>query len=200
MSSTHDSVTEWLSDLKKSGDPIACQRIWRRYIAQLVRVAHRRLGDAPRRVADEEDVAVTAFASFCRGVEHERFARLNDRDDLWQVLVVLTERKALNQVRHERALRRGGGDVSGRRERDDSPGAADQMAQFADGRPTPDFAAEVSDQLRRLLTQLDDPQLCQIVLRKLEGYTNREIATQLGVSLRSVERRLALIRGIWTGV
>ncbi len=63
--------------------------------------------------------------------------------------------------------------------------------------PTPDFAAEVSDQLRRRLEQLDDQTMRQIVLRKLEGYTNREIAKQLAVSLRSVERRLALIRGIW---
>ncbi len=108
MSSTHDSVTEWLNDLKHSGDPVACQRIWQRYVAQLVRVAHRKLRDTERGAADEEDVAVAAFASFFRGVAGGQFACLNDRDDLWQILLMLTERKALNQIRHERAKRRGG--------------------------------------------------------------------------------------------
>ena len=93
MSSTHDSVTEWLNDLKKSGDPVAGQRIWQRYVAQLVRVAHRKLGKSSRRMADEEDVVAAAFASFFRGVEGEQFASLDDRDDLWQVLLILTERR-----------------------------------------------------------------------------------------------------------
>lgn len=197
MSSTHGSVTGWLDDLKSTGDPVASQHIWNRYIAQLVRVAHRKLGTAPRRVADEEDVAVAAFANFYRGVEDEQFACLNDREDLWQVLLVLTERRALNQIRHERAEKRGGGEVMGESALGNGQPADGGMAQFADPSPTPDFAVEASDQLRRLLEQLDDRVMRQIALRKLEGYTNREISKQLAVSLRSVERRLVLIRGIW---
>ena len=36
-----------------------------------------------------------------------------------------------------------------------------------------------------------------IALRRLEGYENAEIARELGCALRTVERRLALIRQIW---
>lgn len=34
--------------------------------------------------------------------------------------------------------------------------------------------------------------------RKLEGYTNAEIAGELGCLVRTVERRLRLIRNTWT--
>ena len=77
----------------------------------LVGLARSKLGDVPRRAEDEEDVALAAFASFCKGIEAGRFSRLDDRDDLWQVLIVLTERKAVDQVRRERAQKRGAGDV-----------------------------------------------------------------------------------------
>jgi DNA-directed RNA polymerase specialized sigma24 family protein len=35
--------------------------------------------------------------------------------------------------------------------------------------------------------------------RKLEGYENREIARQLGISLSSVERKLRVVREKWQG-
>jgi RNA polymerase sigma-70 factor (ECF subfamily) len=71
------------------------------------------------------------------------------------------------------------------------------LADVADPGPTPAFAIEVSEQLEQLLQSLGDRALRQIALLKLEGCTNREIAERLSVSLRSVERRLALIRGVW---
>ena len=197
MPSSSGSVTDWLGDLRDRADPVASQRLWERYIAQLIRVARQKLGGAPRRVADEEDVAAAAFASFYRGVEANRFAQLNDRDDLWQILLVLTERKALNQIRHELAQRRGAGKVLGESVMDDAAQGARGLADVADPGPTPAFAIEVSEQLEHLLQSLDEPRLRQIALLKLEGCSNREIAARLSVSLRSVERRLALIRGIW---
>ena len=44
---------------------------------------------------------------------------------------------------------------------------------------------------------LKDPDLRQIALWKLEGYTNREIAAQLDCKLRTVERKLERIRAYW---
>ena len=142
-------------------------------------------------------MAAAAFASFYRGVEANRFAQLNDRDDLWQILLVLTERKALNQIRHELAQRRGAGKVVGESVMDDAAQGTGGLADVADPGPTPAFAVEVSEQLEQLLQSLGDRVLRQIALLKLEGCTNREIAERLAVSLRSVERRLALIRGVW---
>jgi DNA-directed RNA polymerase specialized sigma24 family protein len=49
-----------------------------------------------------------------------------------------------------------------------------------------------------LLGRLGDETLRQIAIAKLEGYKNLEIAEQLGLSLRSVQRKLSLIRQTWS--
>jgi DNA-directed RNA polymerase specialized sigma24 family protein len=54
----------------------------------------------------------------------------------------------------------------------------------------------VAENCIRLLDRLD-PALRQIAQLRLDGYTNIEIATRLGCALRTVERRLELIRRIW---
>src|SRR5206468_6738159 len=96
-----ESVSQWLC-LLRDGDSAAAQRLWELYFHRLVGLARVKLQGRPRRAADEEDVALSAFASFCRNAEAGRFPQLADRDDLWRLLVTLTERKAFNLVRDER--------------------------------------------------------------------------------------------------
>jgi hypothetical protein len=102
------SVTHWIQ-LLQAGEDEAARAIWERYFRRLVGLARARLRGAKRRVANEEDVALSVFDSFCRGLEEGRFPNLEDRDNLWKVLVVLTARKALRLVQHERRQKRGGG-------------------------------------------------------------------------------------------
>jgi hypothetical protein len=109
-SSGEGSITKCLV-LLKQGDSDAAQRIWQRYFHRLVGLARARLRAAQRRVADEEDVALSALDSFFRRAARGEFPRLDDRDDLWQLLSVLTVRKAANLGRHERRQSRGGGGV-----------------------------------------------------------------------------------------
>ena len=97
------SVSRWLDPLK-GGDAAAAQELWERYFHQLVRLARQRLQSAPPPAADEEDIALSAFASFCRGASAGRFPQLADRDDLWKILVVLTARKASHLLRDEGRL------------------------------------------------------------------------------------------------
>jgi RNA polymerase sigma factor (sigma-70 family) len=198
--SSAGSVTEWLEQLKR-GDSSAAQKLWERYFEQLVRLARRNLGHTPRRVADEEDVALAAFASFCKGVEAGRFPKLDDRDDLWQVLIVLTERKAVDQIRREQVQRRGGGDVRGESalEAGDLSGSGHPgLRRVVDAEPTPKFAALLVERFEQRLSMLADRELERIAVDKLAGYTNQEISERLGTSLRGVERRLSLIRRIWS--
>src|SRR6516162_5587428 len=103
---TGNSVTRWVSALKQ-GDQSAAQGLWEVYFHRLVGLAHARLRDAPRRMADEEDVALSAFDSFCRGARAGRFPRLADRNDLWQILVLITVRKAIDLCNYERRQSRG---------------------------------------------------------------------------------------------
>jgi DNA-directed RNA polymerase specialized sigma24 family protein len=193
------SVTEWLNALK-AGDPAAAQKLWERYFHRLVGLARQKLRAAPRRAADEEDVALSAFDSFCRGAEQGCFPRLHDRQDLWQLLVLITARKAADLAQHERRQKRGGGavlDEAALAGPADSSAQEAPLEQIAGPEPTPAFAAQVAEECRRLLECLDSPELRDVALHKMEGYGNEEIAAQLGCGLRTVERRLRLIRSIW---
>jgi hypothetical protein len=111
--SSEPSVTYWIRRAQ-AGDPAAAQRIWERYFQRLVGLARKKLQGAIRRAADEEDVVLSAFDSFYRAAERGRFPQLNDRHDLWQLLVLVTERKAIDLIHHERRARRGGGRGIGR--------------------------------------------------------------------------------------
>lgn len=196
-----ESVTAWLDQLK-AGQSSQAGQLWQRYKEQLVRLARRKLGGSPRRVADEEDVVLSAFDGFLQGVADGRFTQLDDRDDLWQVLVMLTERRAIAARRRERTLKRGGGQVRGESVFVDA-GLPDShrpgLDQVAAREATADFAAEMTERLRELLSQLTDETQRQIALGKLAGYTNQELAQQLGMSLRAVERKLSIIRDRWRG-
>ena len=196
---SEDSVTMWLARLK-TGDSQAGHALWQRYIKRLIGLARHKLRDAPRRMADEEDVVQSAFEGFYRGVEQNRFPRLEDREDLWQVLVMLTERKATGHKRRERAAKRGHGRVRGESAFDHGEADEDKPAgvnQVAGMEPSPEFAVELEEQLGHLLHRLQDEQLSDVALAKLEGYTNSEVAERLEMSLRSVERKLHLIRRKW---
>lgn len=185
------SVTCWITQLQ-AGDQTAAGPLWGRYFERLVALARVRLLRAPRRAADEEDVALSAFHSFCRAAEQGRFPKLDDRDDLWRLLVLLTTRKAAHLVRDGNRLKRGGG-ARGVRAGEDEV----DLDLLAGAEPGPELVAEVAEECCRLLSRLEDDTLRSVVLWKMEGYTNEEIAVQLACVPRTVERKLRLIREIW---
>ncbi len=187
------SVTQWL-DLARAGDPQAVEQLWQRYFERLVGLARVKLRETPRGMADEEDVALSAFDSFCRGVGQGRFPSLQDRNNLWSLLMVITARKAGKLKRDETRQKRGGARTEG-----DAParnGDVD-LAKVIGREPSPEFAAQVAEECQRLLEALDDDLSRAVALGKMEGYTNEEIARKLECAPRTVERKLCLIRGCW---
>ena len=96
-----ETDTFWIDELK-CGNSCAAAELWERYFQQLVHFARERLGHEPRRVADEEDVALSAFHSFCRGAMSGGFAKLEDRNDLRQLLFLIAARKAGRQIERQR--------------------------------------------------------------------------------------------------
>ena len=105
-----DSVTFWITHLK-NGDADAAHKLWDAYFHRLTGLARSRLGSQTRRMADEEDVALSVFDSLCRGATRGNFPKLTDRDNLWTLLVVMTARKVCDYVSAARAQKRGGGQV-----------------------------------------------------------------------------------------
>jgi RNA polymerase sigma factor (sigma-70 family) len=192
------SVSHWIAALK-GGDPAAAQPLWERYYRQLVALARKKLQPARRRAADEEDVVQNAFHSFFRAVAQGRFPQLDDRDSLWRLLVVITANKALRQIEHDNRQKRGGGTAAG--PMGISPVGAEaeaELVRVVGDEPTPDFAAQVAEEYRRLLDLLGDETLRRVAVWKMEGYGNDEIADMLDCSRRTVARKLDAIRILWS--
>src|SRR3954447_957787 len=96
--SNEGTITHLIARLKQ-GDRDAAQGLWQTYFPRLVTLARTRLR-GPVAGADEEDVVLSAFNNFYRGVERGRFPSLQDRNDLWSLLFVLTVRKAINLIKY----------------------------------------------------------------------------------------------------
>jgi DNA-directed RNA polymerase specialized sigma24 family protein len=195
------SITRWIAGVK-GGDLAAAQPLWERYFARMVDLARARLRASRCHDAgsDEEDAALSAFDSLCAGLAKGRFPQLADRDDLWRLLVVITTRKVQAQARRRLRQKRGGGRVQpasalaapGSGDEDDD----DLLAQAMSSEPTPEFAAMVAEEYRRLLHRLSDDVLRRVAILRMEGFTTDAIAEQLGCARRTVARQLALIRRI----
>jgi RNA polymerase sigma factor (sigma-70 family) len=186
MSAESSSILVWLDRLRSS-DPNAARELWERLGTRLLGLARAQLRGASRRVADEEDVVVSAFEAFLRAVREGRLPRLDDRDDLWSVLFTFVRRAAISQRREQTREKRGG----------KARGDFAPPDELVDEEPAAEELMLVRDQLEQLLSALDDDELRQIVLLRLEGHTNPEIAARLGWALPTIERRLRLIRQTW---
>jgi DNA-directed RNA polymerase specialized sigma24 family protein len=194
---TQQSVSYWVEGLK-GGDSQAAAALWDRYCDRLVRLARRKLGHTSRRVADEEDIALSAFKSLCLGAREGRFPALADRGSLWGLLVFITAQKAADWIAHEHRQKRGGGKVRG-----DSalgrgkPGSgADGFDRIFANSPGPETLHILAAEFDRLLSRLGNPTLREIAEWRVQGHTVDEIAKKLNVAQRTVQRKLYLIRKI----
>jgi DNA-directed RNA polymerase specialized sigma24 family protein len=192
------SVTHWIGDLRSGGNA-AAQHLWERYFDRLVRLARQKLRARAGAAEDGEDAALSAFDSFCRGAAEGRYPRLANRDELWRLLVVITVRKALSQVERQGAAKRGGGRLVGEAklaggEESDSGTALDH---FAGREPSPELAAMVVEEYQRLRSRLGDESLCLVLDLSLEGYDRAGIAARMGRSVKTVARKLDVIRRVW---
>jgi DNA-directed RNA polymerase specialized sigma24 family protein len=199
--SESQSVTRWLPGIK-AGDSDDIERLWNRYFQRLLRLAGSKLPDHCRRAFDEEDVAISAFQSFCGRAGRGQFPELRDRHSLWRLLATVTVRKAIMKIRHQTRQKRGGGRVLG-----ESDLVAHGRAVYGEGlgglaeilgkEPSPEDAACFTDTFNHLISSLGDPTLKHVALRRLQGHSSQEIGAELDASSRTVDRKLQLIRAIW---
>jgi len=153
------------------------------YFDRLVQLARQRLQNLPGMAGYDEDLALRSFYSvYQRLRDPARPLHLAGRDDLWRLLTTRTISRAIDLIRRHKA-----GEVPGRHE----------VEQLLAREPTPEEAAEMADECRRLLDMLPEPQLRQIALWKVEGYTNDEIASRLNCVTRTIERKISRIRHLW---
>jgi RNA polymerase sigma factor (sigma-70 family) len=204
-------VTQWLQRVQRGRDEEAAQQLWERYWRQLAAVAGRRLRElgARCRAEDEADAVQEAFAAFFRQIEKGAYPDCRDRNDLWCLLVKIADSKARQLVRDQRRGKRGYGRVRGDSAvmANSSAGgdAFDQVA--AKPRALPLAEPTLEEPSEAFVDQLLDTfSLCygsldaterQVIRGRLQGYTNEEIAAQIGCVTRTVERKLKVIRSRW---
>lgn len=196
------SVTRCIVQFR-SGDRNAFDKIWDHYFPALVKVARKMLATRPTGgVADEDDIVQNALWSVCQGLPRNKtFEAVDSRQSLWPILVAITKFKVTDHLRREGAQKRGAGRVFQELPADGSSseeGRSPQLADIlADETPTADDLVAMTEQFTLLMEQLPKDDLRQIARLHIEGWKNAEIADQLGISIRGVERKLALIRDTW---
>ncbi len=195
------SVSLLIQAYKDRGDLAAFTTLWQRYIDKLLVVARTKLGRMPRGTANEDDIGQVVFSSLHDAVQNGQYPDLNDRDDLWQILLNLAERKTIDwkrfQGRDRRDFRRTVGESAADGIKSDASQASGGIANVACPEPTPEVVAELRDQINHLLGKLPEDQRC-IALHKLQSFTNEEIAAQTDCVPRTVERKPQLIRTAWS--
>lgn len=144
-------------------------------------------------------MALSALDSFFARAERGEFAELNHGTELWKMLVVITARKASNYNKYTHRDVRGGGRITGdsgleRQESNEAFG----IEQISDHAPTPEFVVSLDEECEARLDSLADEMLRQIAVLRLEGNTVQEIADALQISKRTIERKITLIRAIWS--
>ena len=175
-----DSVSRWLAGVK-DGDGLAAEELWRAYWRRVAGMARRIL--ARGRGGSAEDVAQSAFRSFFLRARDGRFPRLEDRHDLWNLLAIITVRKA---IKHKRRQSRQPRDLA------ECDVVETQLSQD----PSHEHVVAMREEVQRLMGLLDDTSRV-IADRLLEGHTNLEAAEKCGVSVATIERKRRLIRETW---
>ncbi len=177
------SVSRWTLDLSR-GDETAgndiCKKYWPRILAKARRLLRNESFDC-----DEEDLTQSVFRNALRHFGSDSVARQDTPISLWRYLETCLFHKLIDRRRHATADKR--------------CLLADQeisLSELQDRRPPPTLQIELQDDINYLLRLLDAGSR-EILNLALDGHDTDEIARRLGVSSRTVQRKLVLIRDVW---
>lgn len=189
------------SPSRTSAIPIS-EASWNRLFSHLFprarNTARRRLAAHPLPNADEDDVAQSALKKLCLRLMNDELDRPASPDQLENLVKTMVGQKVIDYRRRERSKKRGGGHARAGAESLGVDGAGrTDIEQVCDRAPSAADLAIVNEQKERFLRDLGDPVLRQITLWKLEDRSNVEIAGLLGTCVRTVERKLHIIRRMW---
>lgn len=176
-------------------DEQSAQLLWDRFFEKLCRFSSQKIYKRHRRLIDPEDVAGSAMFALMDGLKQGRFYNVKNRDQLWQMLVMIAARKAANKREFLDRDKRGGKVTSGDSARDDQ--GMDNLREYIDKTVDPAKFVEIEMTCRELLLALPDDNYREIALMRLAGFTNREIGNKLECSTRTIDRKLVAIREEW---
>lgn len=179
-------------------DQAFIEELWNQYYSKLKVAVAGRVSAIRRPVANESEIALSAFHSFVQQARAGQFPDLADQDAMWRLLRTIAIRKANDMRKHLRAKKRGGDQtILGQADlSSDDKGYGGVETAIADVDP-PSLDAEVSDLFNSLMAKLPDDRHRDAVLLKLQGAPVVMIAECLGTSSRTVQRLLKQIERRW---
>jgi DNA-directed RNA polymerase specialized sigma24 family protein len=178
-------------DQLRAGDTESAKRLWEHFFPRLRALASKVLAGYELPMG-AEDAVQQAFFNLFRRVERVEVEGDLHHDELWKLLGITTAQIATKQRRSESTKKRGGGKVHLEAELG-GPNQRLNLDQLMGFVPSPDCDLICADLLNRL-----DKDVREIAVLRLAGYTNLETKDLTGHPLRSVERRLQLIRSNWS--
>ncbi len=138
----------------------------------------------PRAIYDEEDAALSTFRVLCQKLQAGEYPGLADGEELWSLMLRILVRKVNRRAVYENAQKR-------------SPTIATAGQHSESAEPAVSESAVVAEECEHLFRELNDPDLEQLVLWKLDGYTNEEIAEMTDRARSTIQRMLRLVRKVW---
>ena len=190
-----------------SGDSVAYDELWGMFYPKLKAAVRHKVASMPRLANDASDLTSEALQSFFRRAFVDQEFDLNCPNSVWQLLKLITMRHVNDVLKGLKAAKRGGGVVPVSLEslgKSFRPGDAGSDSNNDLGAMVPDVKQsepsdeiEWSDLLDRLLAAIEDTTARQILLLRLEHHSNSEIADRLQISIRTVQRHLKVIAGLW---
>lgn len=185
------SITHFFHKVRL-GENVAAEALWLRYLPRLLGLAQRTLSGRCGTTTAPDDIVQSAFFSFWKRASVGDFGAWLNRNDIWNLLAVITVRKAHQTTRRALTLKRGGGQVLNESESPEVNDRPFRLEEAVAALPTDKFDLCCEE----YLLALDDETRAVVVLR-LMGHTNREAADLLNCAERTIERKLDLARKVW---
>ncbi len=179
-------------------DQAFIEELWNQYYSKLKIAVAGRVSAIRRPVANESEIALSAFHSFVQRARAGQFPDLADQDAMWRLLKTIAIRKA-NDTRKQLRAKKRGGDQTILGQADLSPDDdryAGVEAAIANVDP-PSLDLEVADLFNSLMAKLPDDRHRDAILLKLQGAPVVTIAECLETSTRTVQRLLKQIEQRW---
>lgn len=177
------------ADRLLAGEETAANEMWQRYSARLVALASQRLHPRLRSRMDADDIVQSVMRSFFFRL-HEGHWELRNWSSLWGLLSLMVLRKCSHHLAAQTGPQR---DIQLELQiADDGAAVGDARVLFS-REPDPQQVALLVESVDSLLCLLDDVDRT-IVELILAGYSTTDVATRLGCSVRTVQRRIFLVR------
>ncbi len=176
-----------LVDQFRQGSESAAEQLFDRFAGRLASLAAAQLPSRISRRLDSEDIVQSVFRSFFSAAKEPRYV-LTRSGDLWRLLVAMTINKLHGQIVFHSAQKR-----NFARE-DRSNVDLDCISNpFLQREPTAEEAVALSDLLEEATSDLDSKR-CRVLELRLQEFSYEEIASEVGLSERTVRRYLDQFR------